>query len=145
MRVTPWALWTFCFLLGGAPARAADDKDLEKFQGEWVVASQVLSGEKSAETKSAGVKLVIKKTAWTLVSPRGRESKYTYVIDSTKDPKTIDITRGTDDRTSPGIYKLDGDTLTICHPTNRGDRPKAFESTAENRCEVVVYKRAEKK
>jgi uncharacterized protein (TIGR03067 family) len=46
-------------------------------------------------------------------------------------------------RTQLGLYKIDGETLTVALPPDGSEkeRPKDFESTAENRVEVTTLKR----
>ena len=41
-----------------------------------------------------------------------------------------------------GIIVLDGDTLKLCYNPMGGDRPTAFESTADNKNHLIVLKRA---
>lgn len=68
----------------------------------------------------------------------------TYKVDSTKDPKRIDLRyeEGYDKGTVLyGIYKLDGDTLTICASESADSRPKDFTSKTGSKRELRVYKR----
>ena len=58
---------------------------------------------------------------------------------------TIDLVPGKgryEGKTLPGIYKLEGDTLTIAFAEPGKDRPTAFESKAGSGVVLVVHKRA---
>jgi uncharacterized protein (TIGR03067 family) len=74
----------------------------------------------------------------------GISDAYTAVtyIDPAKEPKEIDLTRGEGDKkqTILGIYKLEGETLTIC-TSSSGDRPDEFSSRPGGRCLLRVLTR----
>jgi uncharacterized protein (TIGR03067 family) len=121
------------FCLGGDNKK--DDKD--RLQGEWVVVSAELDGK---ETKGLqGRKLVVKGDAWT--APTGTEFK--FKIDAAKSPKRLDLTAdlGGGEQTWPGIYKIEGDTLTFCRSQGPGgERPT--EMKAGPGVALMVFKRA---
>jgi uncharacterized protein (TIGR03067 family) len=69
-----------------------------------------------------------------------------FKVDATKDPAEIDITEsraGRPDRTIVGVFKIDGDTMTLAI-SEAGDRPKAFESPAGSQVIVFTFKRVKK-
>jgi uncharacterized protein (TIGR03067 family) len=114
-----------------------DDKD--RLQGEWVVVSAELNGEKFERVKDR--KLVVKGDEWT--APSG--GKFTFTLDTAKSPKRLDLKAGTDgqEQTWPGIYKLEGDTFTLCRSRGPGgERPKEFKGGEG--IFLMVCKRADK-
>jgi len=74
---------------------------------------------------------------------KSRES--TYKIDPTAKPKTID-TVPTEGVTELGIYKLEGDVLTICATLGQADkeRPSEFNSKEDSGTMRIVLKRVKK-
>jgi len=114
------------------------NKELDELQGVWVMSSREVNGKPYDNTR---FKLTIKGDQWKVTRPDDDVAVKleTIKIDPSKSPKTIDLGNW------PGIYKLEGDTLTLCrsaYVTNAA-RPKEFSSLNLN--EIVVWKRAEKK
>ncbi len=119
-------------IVTGSGARGEDEKtalsgDLKRLQGTWVS-----TADNSQESRWVFEGKKVKSTAG------GRD----YVCQVTLDPKatphkTIDflVTEGADDsagKTSRGIYKLEGDKLTICvADPGEGSRPAQFKAVEE--------------
>jgi uncharacterized protein (TIGR03067 family) len=108
----------------GPSVRSAEDKDggdLKKLEGKWTAKSG--DGGKVTYTFK-GKKLKIEAPS--------REYAMTVTLDAAAKPeKTIDfkIDEAPDDakgKTSKGIYKIDGEKLTICTSAPGKDRPKEF-------------------
>ena len=81
---------------------------------------------------------------------KGEDSSYSYVIDSTRSPKTIDLeflTGFFKGGKVQGIFKLESDKLTICIPLYPADlpmkrkRPQVFEPNADFLLAVMILKR----
>jgi uncharacterized protein (TIGR03067 family) len=71
-----------------------------------------------------------------------------YTTDPKKDPPEIDLTyldsTSPDPRVLRGIYKIEGDALTLCYSRPDKDRPKAFRSTTDEPTTIYIYKRVKK-
>lgn len=125
-------------LLIAAVTPAQDTKkELDKLQGEWTMVSLETRGRKAPDETVKQYKLTIKGDQWTV----NEANKMTFKIDPSKSPKTIDFTIKAG--VSRGIYKLEGDTLTLCRTVGDIERPKEFKTTAEAGI-LVVWKRAKK-
>ncbi len=69
-----------------------------------------------------------------------RSAEMHLSIDSSATPKAIDLEMPGD--TILGIYKWEGDSLTICHPNfPKQPRPKEFAAPSGSRLVMMVWKR----
>jgi len=122
-----------------ASTEEKNKQELENLQGEWVLTSQFSRGKKVVpKPDSPFAKFTIKGNE--IIFPLDKSIKATFKIDASKDPKWFDETnegRGT----RLLIYKLEGDSLTIC--TGRdGVRPTDYKVSED--VAIRVFKRAEK-
>jgi uncharacterized protein (TIGR03067 family) len=140
------------------PSGEAPQSDLDKVQGTWTVAAGEENGKaipkEIAETRTftfTGDKAVVGISAGPAnaqppIKPTLPE--FTFKLDPTKKPKTIDVTflNGEEKgRTRLGIYQLEGDELKVCMPTEeRTDRPSDFKAPKGSDLNVVTLKRSKK-
>jgi uncharacterized protein (TIGR03067 family) len=133
-------------LVAGAPAKKdPPPKEPPSLVGEWVAESGTRGGKPdnpepgTAITFTADGKVLLKEGA------DRKPEEGTYKADPKKKPAEIDIVPPATDKgpTIIGIYKLEGDTLTLCI-TMGGDRPKEFASPAGSEIMMITCKRAKK-
>lgn len=84
-----------------------------------------------------------------VVRVRSRESseenRGRYVADPAARPAEIDFVYPADEGGNiRGIYKVDGDTLTLCYQTGKGERPREFKQV-DNEISLFVYERVKPK
>ena len=137
-------------VLADKPAAANKDeaaKDEEKILGTWVLESGQEGGQNAPEERIKNAKGIFAADGKLTAKLGDREQEFTYQLDPSKKPKEFSITDDKD-RTALGIYKLDGDTLTVCWtrpgPGGQGDRPTEFVSKEGTRIVLEVYKREKK-
>src|SRR4051812_19556197 len=109
-----YVLMTAVILLPASGLGADDDKktDKEKLQGEWTLVKAVVEDKVlDADEIKAAKPLVIQGDKWT----PSKGPKLIITIDPTKNPKHIDLQpEGAGVQfIYRGIYKLEGDTLTM--------------------------------
>ena len=131
--------------LAERPAAAGKDeaaKDEEKILGTWAVVSGEEGGQKAPEERIKEGKLIFAADGKLTAKLGEREQEFTYQLDPAKKPKEFSVM---DDkgRTMLGIYKLDGDTLTVCYDRT-GHRPAEFDSPEGTRIVLEVFKRVKK-
>ena len=156
-RTTLTFLVAFWLPLTAAPAagppKPGPRSDLEKMQGTWYRTRFVAGGEVQEEPPGDGT-IVIKGTHLQWPTP---EDSWTMTLDPTRDPKWFAYRGNISSAKDPlpsntdiayrGIYRLEGDTLTIC--VFRGGkekqfekyRPTKFESTPGSGVYLQVFKR----
>ena len=130
-------------LLIGADDPATDaKKDVDQLQGEWTGVSLEMRGKATDNTEW---KLYVRGDEWTVTEGGSGQLVATVKIDPSKKPKAMDLTykMGGKERSSLAIYKLDGDTLTLCRTWAPLERPKEFKTTEESGI-LIVWKRAKK-
>ena len=131
-------------LLLGLLVGADKAKDEAKLECTWVVVSSVKDGKDDDDIK--GDKVTFKDGKIHIKNPdKNKDVQGTYKVDDAAKPKTIDITPEGADKVIAGIFKVDGDKLTVCavHEPG-GTRPTEFASKADSGVILVELKREKK-
>jgi uncharacterized protein (TIGR03067 family) len=123
-----------------APGPKDKEKPAPKLEGVWAVEKIEGKGDKEIANVTftfTADKVSIREGA----KERAEEAEYT--TDAAKKPAHIDIRPGKGaDKTIPGIYEIDGDTLKICFSGDGGTRPTEFKADKDARTVLVVLKRS---
>ncbi len=146
MRRTGCVCTALALMLGAARAQKVDVKsDLDKLQGSWAMVLFFANGEELPADQVKTGEVLIDDNEYRPKLGATVETA-TVRLDSSKSPKQIDITYTTGflkGNTTRGIYKLDGDTWTICRgiSADKG-RPTEFAAPTGSGLQLVVWKRA---
>jgi uncharacterized protein (TIGR03067 family) len=131
-----------------AAGALADDQavqdELKRHQGTWSVTSSIYEGQPAAEEVVRSIKRIVSgdHVAW---ERDGKHFAGTRIeLDPAREPKTIDvIPDGGPNRGQHvlGIYKLEGDRLTIVMATPGRPRPKEFQAAKGSGCILRTFQR----
>lgn len=128
-------------------ARAADEKDAKVIQGLWAYESLEWNGKKIPTEQIKESTVTIEGNKFTV--RRGNEvtQSGTIKFDSIKSQKTFDATvTGGEGKGSVmlGLYKIDGDTITVCMNYSGKERPTAYKTAEQSESVLVTAKRVKK-
>jgi uncharacterized protein (TIGR03067 family) len=141
--------FAFVLALCLVPQAAAEDKkpdaDLKAMVGNWKIEKAELGGKDITE-HIKDLKFEVRDGGKYTAELGEVKDDGTFTVDPAKSPKELDVkpTGGPNKgQTVKGIYKLDGDTLTICydHEADKGKRPAKFETKPDTTLLLIVYKR----
>jgi uncharacterized protein (TIGR03067 family) len=132
-----------------AAAAAQDEttkKDLGQIQGTWRLVSRERDGKADPAEAIKGVLVTHEgdKFSFTGSASGSGAMKGTFKLDATKKPKAVDRMPADGPqkgKTLPGIYRLEGDTLTICVSVEGKDRPTEFATKPNSGLVLAVFKR----
>jgi uncharacterized protein (TIGR03067 family) len=131
-------------LAADAPQQGPAGPDYDRLQGAWGLVSVEVNGQPVTVEKLKEARLKIRGESYGF---RLGETALamTYRLRPAETPKAIDLTIASGrnkGKTFFGIYKLEGDTYTVCRPTEPGkDRPRAFVTKPGSGLMLVVWKR----
>ena len=117
--------------------------DLDKLQGTWNVMSLETDGQKMPATVFETARIVIEGKAFTSLGV-GATYEGTLKLDPASKPKAFDLvfTAGhAKGHRNLGIYKLNGDTWTICLATRGNNRPGKFATAPDTGFALETLKR----
>lgn len=142
------SLLTALALALGAPApKEPPKKDADPLLGKWTGLTATAAGT-PLPVPAGGVTMEFRAGgAWVTEEGGKAPEEGGYTADPKRDPHEIDLTQpaaGGKIMRMRGIYKVEGDTLTLCLAA-AGGRPTKFESAAGQQTVLMTFKRAKKK
>lgn len=146
MRWSGLACVLIGFLLGADEPKKDDGKNaIDALQGGWSMVLLFVNGEEVPADHVKSGELVVMDDEYRSKLAADVETS-TIKVDGTKSPKTIDFTytRGfLKGKTVKGIYKINGDDMTICRALGpETNRPAEFAAQTDSGLLLVVWKRS---
>jgi len=129
----------------GTPGAKDPPKKEASIVGVWVQEKLIEGGKDESDRVVGEVRMTFTEDGKVL--RKGGREEGTYKVDPKKDPAQLDITGTAGEKDSPllAIYKVEGDTLTICFEYGKEIRLTKLESTAGSKIVLMTFKRAKKK
>jgi uncharacterized protein (TIGR03067 family) len=127
-----------------APAAPAVGPATE-FEGDWNMLAGVMDGKAMDASLLQWVKRVTRGNQTTVVAGPQTMLKVEFTFDPVPSPQTIDyrnLAGAHKGKAQQGIYKFEGDVLTVCVALPGAARPREFESLAGDGRTLTVWKRA---
>jgi uncharacterized protein (TIGR03067 family) len=121
-------------------------KELKALEGKWKTVAVEAAGKPFPKDAIPAFTFVTAADGKSTGRADGGEFRFTITVDPKKNPKTIQNLHESGDfkgKKQFGIYKLEGDKLTVCMtPPGKaeGDRPKSF-TTKDSTNVVFVFER----
>jgi uncharacterized protein (TIGR03067 family) len=122
-------------------AAPAPKETLQPLLGHWACTARIYNGRPSdldpCEWEFATRGKLVKRLGG--YEPDQRR----YAVDPTTTPGHLDLI--TEEETVEAIFRVEGDTLTICYCNTSNDRPNRFESPAGTNLILMTFRRAKPK
>jgi uncharacterized protein (TIGR03067 family) len=132
-------------LLAADAPRDEANKEKQKIQATWQCTAAEVNGRKAPEAEVNALKLIFAGTEFTFKLPDGDVKGNVKMLDTTTESRLIDLDfkvgpiRGT----LEGIYKVEGDTLTLCLHSmpDVKQRPAEFTGKEGSNQFLLVFRR----
>jgi uncharacterized protein (TIGR03067 family) len=125
----------------GIPGEA--EQELEKLQGTWTAVYREFRGFGFKAGEFPAATMTIKGDKW--ISNVGQKSTFTITLNPSAQPKHFDTSCSEGPfagKVFLGIYKLEGDTLTIVDSSGEKERPTGFSTKDNSALKLYVFQRS---
>ena len=123
--------------LKGPPPAGAD------LAGEWVCEERLIGGRPDPNVAKDRPRFAVSAGQWRVWGATDWGNSSPLELNPAADPPELTV-RGRGDPLT-GIYRLDGDTLTVCYVLGSGARPTAFTSPPDTPIRLMVLRRVKDK
>ena len=148
MCVSKLLMFSVCGLFcAGLLIAAESDQDVKKCEGTWTLSSGEVDGKALTEKQLKGGQLIIKSDHYTVTIADQEVITGTQQLDSTKTPRTIDISDDSGPnkgKTCLGIYEFKGQEFRCVFSAPGNDRPSTFSTAADSGQWLHVWKKSKK-
>lgn len=135
------ALLALTVLPAAESPKDAAKKDLDRLQGEWTMVSGRQDGKDTAVDPDNPMRCTVKGDKVAFLRDGKVVEEVVIKLDPSKNPPVIDSTLVANSKIAPGIYRLEGDTFTLCYAHPGTDRPTDFSCKAESGHSLSVWKK----
>ena len=133
------------FCTAGIVGDDAAKNELKRHQGTWIATSSTFDGLKAPDEIARSIQRIVTENHVVWERQGRRFAGTTIELDPTRDPKNIDVIpdggRNRGERVL-GIYKLDGERLTICMARAGQPRPREFKAEKGSGWTLQTFERA---
>jgi len=141
MRIAIVLLFAVSLSVAAPVPKEVKKSDAELLEGQWEVVMQDRGDGPKAPTGDVAKYLWVFKEGKLHVGKAGDEGPPRVLkLDPTASPKELDFGWG-EAAMNPAIYKIDEDTLTICHGWHGQKRPTEFKGEGDGKRDCYVLKR----
>jgi uncharacterized protein (TIGR03067 family) len=130
----------------GADARRENRPDSERLMGKWALVSLVQNGEELPSDQARDLRLELTDKRFRSNLPSRLFGEAAYTIDPSQQPRWMDVISPGDlgEHVCRGIYRLEGEQLTLCHARPGDERPTRFESRPDSSITLTRWRRADR-
>ena len=115
-----------------------------EFEGDWQMISGVMNGAAMDDATVKWVKRITRGNQTSVVAGPQTMLKVEFTFDPSASPQTLDYLNlhgAAKGKRQEGIYRFEGDILTVCTSAPGGSRPSEFTSVAGDGRSFTVWKR----
>ena len=115
--------------------------------GEWIAEKMIIAGMEIPRKDDDPLRFKFAAEGKVTINDGNRKTEHgTYKLDAKKKPAEIDLLPAADskDPILHGIFKIEGETLTICLSEKKSPRPTKFASAEDAGLVMVIFKRVKK-